>query len=106
MYISKLKEVLDGKEFEKLESDPLEDTTASLKESFLSLEKYLDAKTLYKMKPKSKNKRMYGTYKTHKTNVPIRPIISSLHTVCSGSEEVLLSILNKFKYVSRSIYNS
>lgn len=105
-YISKLKEVLDGNEFEKLESDPLEDTSESLKESLLSFEKYLDAKTLYKMKPKSKNKRMYGTYKTHKTNVPIRPIISSLHTVCSGSEEVLLSILNKFKYDSRSIYNS
>ena len=61
---------------------------------------------MYRMRPKSSNKRMYGLYKTHKPDVPIRPIISSLHTVCSGSEDVILSILKRLKFDTKSIENT
>ena len=47
-----------------------------------------------------------GNTKTHKPLVPIRLIISSLHTVCSGSEDIILSIIKQFKYSSRSILNT
>ena len=47
-----------------------------------------------------------GVYKTLKPAVPVGPITSSLNTVCSGSEEVILSIIKKFKFDSRSILNS
>ena len=105
-YCEKLNTVLDGDEFEKLEADPYEDTAQSLRESLTGFENYFDPKTLFRMKPQSSNKRMYGLYKTHKPSVPIRPIISSLHTVCSGSEEVILSIIKQFKYSSRSILST
>ena len=105
-YCEKLNTVLDGDEFEKLDSDPYEETAQSLKDSLVGFVNYFDQKTLFKMKPQAANKRMYGLYKTHKPSVPIRPIISSLHTVCSGSEEVILSIIKQFKYSSRSILNT
>ena len=105
-YCEKLSDVLDGEEFEKLDSDPYEETSQSLKDSLVQFENFFDPKVLYKMKPQACNKKMYGLYKTHKPSVPIRPIISSLNTVCSGSEEVILSIIKKFKFYSRSILNS
>ena len=83
-----------------------EDTAQSLRESLTGSENYFDPKIVFRMKPQASNKRMYGPYKTHKPSVSIRLIISSLHTVCSGSEKVILSIIKQFKYSSRSILNT
>ena len=60
------------------------------------MKEYVPKNVYQKMIPLEQNKRGYGIVKLHKNGSPIRPIVSTIGSLTSGSEEYLFSVLSQF----------
>ena len=96
-YVHKLTEQFPSDKYIKLEKDPLNADLKSYQKLIRKMGPYLSREDKFKIRPISSLKSAYGLVKLHKgPNNPLRPIVSSLNSLVSGSEKYLINILNKF----------
>ena len=96
-YNLKLEKQFDSDQFKKLKNDPLDSDLRNLSSLLVKVKPFVSAKTYFSLRPIQSLKRAYGLVKVHKPDRPLRPIVSSLNSLVSGSETFLMKILTKFK---------
>ena len=96
-YNLKLEKQFESDQFKKLKNDPLDSDLRNLSSLLVKVKPFVSAKTYFSLRPIQSLKRAYGLVKVHKPDRPLRPIVSSLNSLVSGSETFLMKILTKFK---------
>ena len=87
----------DTNTYEKLKKDPTKQFKSKLTNILgrLKSEKKIDTKLWQKLYPTSENPpRFYGLPKVHKTNYPLRPIVSSIGTITYETARLLADLLS------------
>ena len=92
-YLEKLHEIYNSNKYVKLVSNPLKSDLNELKPLITKFGDFLSISDKKKIDPTQAIKKGFGLVKLHRTNAPLRPIISSFNTLTSGSEQYLLNLI-------------
>ena len=93
-YEQKIKNVFsDKKKFCPIDSETVSKNPANVRSIIRELEPYVSKNEFLKMLPLESPKRAYGTVKCHKLNFPLRPIVSSVDSACTGAKKYIQKIL-------------
>ena len=79
-----------------MKSSPLQDDLKLFRKLIKEMKPFVSKKTFYRLKPTQNLKKAYGLVKMHKDGKPLRIIVSSLNSICSGAENYLKNILQNF----------
>ena len=75
-YHQKVNDVIQGDDFERLNSDPTKKFTIELKNAINNTSYISPDQLKYKIPMNPRSPSLYGLPKTHKQNIPIRPVVS------------------------------
>lgn len=75
-YNQKVNDVIQGEDFECLNSDPTKNYTLRVKDAIKSTTYISPEQLKYKIPMNPRSPFLYGLPKTHKENIPIRPVVS------------------------------
>ena len=93
-YEQKIKDVFsDTSKFSPTDSESVSKNPVNIRAIIKQLESYVSKSDYYKMLPFEAPKRSYGTVKCHKPNLPLRPIVSSVDSACTGAEKYIQKVL-------------
>ena len=70
------------------------------------LESFISKSEYKQIEPLESTKSAYGIIKAHKPNAPIRPIVSTVSSLCSGAERYILKILKPLEDMCNFTVNS
>ena len=106
-YEPKIKDVFsDTTKFCLIDSESVSKNPINVRQIIRELEPYISKSDFYKMLPLEAPKRSYGTVKCHKTNFPLRPIVSSVDSTCTGAEKYIQKILKPLENMCTYAINS
>ena len=110
-YINKLQDILnDSTKFQELPDDPTASRESKLQRYLYNLKRkgIFDQHTYDNIRPSgSQPSRLYGLPKTHKANVPLRPIVSCIGSYSYNLAKFLVNMLrpiNTGKYCVKDLY--
>jgi len=93
-YEQKIKNVFsDTKKFCPTDSESISKNPQNIRSLIRQLEPYISKNDFYKILPLEAPKRAYGTVKCHKPNFPLRPIVATMDSACTGAEQYIHKIL-------------
>ena len=93
-YTKKLDDVFEPSKFKKLRINPIHQDLESFNKIITNFKQFVSHSDAYKIQPIDAIKRAYGLAKNHKENIPLRPIVSSLNSITSGSEAFLQNLIS------------
>ena len=105
-YIKKLDDIYDPKNFEKIPNNPLKSDLRDLKSLISEISIVLTKSDNWLICPIESIKRGYGLIKCHREGEPLRPIISGLNCLTSGSETYLLNLIKPIVSECKYVINS
>ena len=106
-YDKKIKNVFSDKnKFLPIETEMVSKNPANVRTTIRKLEPYVSKTEFHKMLPLESPKRAYGTVKCHKINFPLRPIVSSVDSACTGAEKYIQKILKPLENMCTYTVNS
>jgi hypothetical protein len=91
--MSKLDDAFGTDKFKKLKYNPINVDLSNFRKVINTMKPHLTSKDELKVMPTEALKSGYGLPKNHKIRIPLRPIVSSLNSICSGAESYLHNLI-------------
>ena len=92
-YLTKFDEIFSPDKFQKIKKNPIQKNLREYRKLIQTLAPFLTKSDQFLLTPCENLKTGYGLLKLHKKNAPLRPIVSSLNSICSGAETFLHNLI-------------
>jgi len=92
-YLKKLADVYEPSKFEQIKDNPIKSDLLKLKLVISEFSQYLSQSDKRLLDPTEHTKLAYGLVKLHRSEAPLRPIISGRNFLTSGCEQYLLNLI-------------
>ena len=92
-YLKKLDDTFNSDKFKKLRYNPINVDLKKYRTEANKMKPHISVKDERRIMPVEASKSAYGIPKNSKPGVPLRPIVSSLNSICTGAESFLHDLI-------------